>query len=390
MNMAQNIRNTENPDKIKNKINDIEYFFKNTLTPANKKAAIGWFCTYTPEELIIAGGFIPVRIFGRKKIIKSESYFPINFCPYIKSSWESLLAAVDNFRALIFTNSCDGMRRFFDIASKYLEKIPSYLLDAPHLKNRDAVNFFASNTGDLKKFIEKLNGKKIDNKEIEKAIKLINKRRKLLKEYSRIFNKLSHLIDISTYYKVMELSMISDPEIFMEDLERYLEFIGNIDKTSTKNGAGLQPDHSDYPAIMIIGNFIAEEKLWDMLSTMNLRLASEDLCTSNRYFEKQVETSDSKDLLESIAERYLNKPQCMRMADLSSKLAEIENTIVKNNIKGVIFITLKFCDNMLYSFPLLKQRLNDMEIPVLYLDIEYNNFSEGQVKTRVQAFLEML
>jgi benzoyl-CoA reductase/2-hydroxyglutaryl-CoA dehydratase subunit BcrC/BadD/HgdB len=80
----------------------------------------------------------------------------------------------------------------------------------------------------------------------------------------------------------------------------------------------------------------------------------------------------------------------MRMADLSSKLAEIENTIVKNNIKGVIFITLKFCDNMLYSFPLLKQRLNDMEIPVLYLDIEYNNFSEGQVKTRVQAFLEML
>ncbi len=184
--------------------------------------------------------------------------------------------------------------------------------------------------------------------------------------------------------------MISDPEIFMEDLEKYLVFIGNIDKASTKNGTSLKSDHSDYPAIMIIGNFIAEEKLWEMLSTMNLKLASEDLCTSNRYFEKQVETSDSEDLLKSIAERYLNKPQCMRMADLSSKLVEIENNIVKNNIKGVIFITLKFCDNMLYSFPLLKQRLNDMGIPVLYLDIEYNNFSEGQIKTRVQAFLEML
>ncbi len=388
--MTQDIRNTENLDKTINKINDIKYFFENTLTSTNKKAAIGWFCTYTPEELIIAGGFIPIRIFGRKKIIKSESYFPINFCPYIKSGWESLLADADNFRALIFTNSCDGMRRFFDIASKYLTRIPSYLLDVPHLKNKDSQDFLASNISDMKMFIERLNGKKIDKKEIENAVKLINKKRKLLKEYSGIFNKSPHLIDIPTYYKVMELSMISDPEIFIDDLERYLVFIGNIDKTNTKNEISLQPDHRNSPEIMIIGNFIAEEKLWEMLSKMNLKLASEDLCTSNRYFEKQVVTDDNKDLLESIAERYLNKPQCMRMADLGSKLAEIENTIVKNDIKGVIFITLKFCDNMLYSFPLLKQRLNNIGIPVLYLDIEYNNFSEGQVKTRVQAFLEML
>jgi len=388
--MTQDIRNTENLDKTINKINDIKYFFENTLTSTNKKAAIGWFCTYTPEELIIAGGFIPIRIFGRKKIIKSESYFPINFCPYIKSGWESLLADADNFRALIFTNSCDGMRRFFDIASKYLTRIPSYLLDVPHLKNKDSQDFLASNISDMKMFIERLNGKKIDKKEIENAVKLINKKRKLLKEYSGIFNKSPHLIDIPTYYKVMELSMISDPEIFIDDLERYLVFIGNIDKTNTKNEISLQPDHRNSPEIMIIGNFIAEEKLWEMLSKMNLKLASEDLCTSNRYFEKQVVTDDNKDLLESIAERYLDKPQCMRMADLGSKLAEIENTIVKNDIKGVIFITLKFCDNMLYSFPLLKQRLNNIGIPVLYLDIEYNNFSEGQVKTRVQAFLEML
>ncbi len=143
-------------------------------------------------------------------------------------------------------------------------------------------------------------------------------------------------------------------------------------------------------AIMIIGNFIAEEKLWEMLSTMNFKLASEDLCISNRYFEKQVEPDNNTDLLESIAERYLNKPQCMRMADMGSKLAEIENNIIKNNIRGIIFISLKFCDNMLYSFPLLKQKLNEMGVPVLYLEIEYNNFSEGQLKTRVQAFLEML
>ncbi|MDD5622259.1 MAG: 2-hydroxyacyl-CoA dehydratase family protein [Actinomycetota bacterium] len=388
--MTQDIRDTDNFDKTRKKINDIKFFFGNTLTSENKKAAIGWFCTYTPEELIIAGGFVPVRIFGRKKIIKSESYFPINFCPYIKSGWESLLADADNLKAIIFTNSCDGMRRFFDIASKYLDGIPSYLLDVPHLKNRDSRDFFTGNMDDMKKFIEKLKGEKINEEEIENAVKLINKKRKLLKEFSNIFYKSPDLIEIPAYYKVMELSMISDPEIFLDDLEKYLGFIGSIDKTSTKNGISLQPDQRNSPSIMIIGNFIAEDKLWEMLSKMNLKLASEDLCTSNRYFVKQVVTGDNKDLMESIAERYLNKPQCMRMADPGSKLAEIENVIIKNHIKGVIFITLKFCDNMLYSFPLLKQRLNNMGIPVLYLDIEYNNFSEGQIKTRVQAFLEML
>ena len=381
------LKEQEITNTIKSKINTTEDFFINTLSSANNRAAVGWFCTYTPEELITAGGFIPVRILGRKKIIKSESYFPINFCPYIKSSWESLLANTGNFKALIFTNSCDGMRRFFDIASRYLDNIPSYLLDVPHLKSKDSVDFFASNISDMKIFIEKLNGKKINEEEIENAVKLINKKRRVLKEYSRIFSKLSHLIYISTYYKVMELSMVSEPGIFIDDLEKYLKFIGEV---STENEISSQSNYKDSPAIMIIGNFIAEEKLWEMLSAMNFKLASEDLCISNRYFEKQVEPDNNTDLLESIAERYLNKPQCMRMADMGSKLAEIENNIVKNNIRGVIFISLKFCDNMLYSFPLLKQKLNEMGVPVLYLEIECNNFSEGQLKTRVQAFLEML
>jgi benzoyl-CoA reductase/2-hydroxyglutaryl-CoA dehydratase subunit BcrC/BadD/HgdB len=80
----------------------------------------------------------------------------------------------------------------------------------------------------------------------------------------------------------------------------------------------------------------------------------------------------------------------MRMADLGLKLKEIENSIIKNHVEGIIFISLKFCDTVLYSFPLLKERLNQMGIPVLYLEMEYDNFSEGQLKTRIEAFLEML
>jgi len=385
--MIQDSKSRVDLDILKNKINDISAFFENTLSSTDNRPLVGWFCTYTPEELIVAGGFIPVRIFGRKKIIKSESYFPINFCPYIKSSWESLLSGADNFKAVIFTNSCDGMRRFFDTTNKYLKDTPSYLLDVPHLRGAGSIDFFANNIGNMKRFIENLNGKKISRREIENAVSLINRKRKLLKKYSRIFTKLPELISISSYFKVMELSMISAPEIFADDLERYLKFIM---EAGAENITKLQPNYKNTPAIMIIGNFITEEKLWGMLSAMNLKLASDDLCISSRYFEKQIELGDDSDFLNLIAERYLNKPQCMRMADLGLKLKEIENNIIKNNIEGVIFISLKFCDTTLYSFPLLKQKLNQLGIPALYLEIEYNNFSEGQLKTRVQAFLEML
>jgi len=61
-----------------------------------------------------------------------------------------------------------------------------------------------------------------------------------------------------------------------------------------------------------------------------------------------------------------------------------------NNIQGIIFISLKFCDTVLYSFPFIRKEFARMKIPVLYLELEYNNFPEGQVKTRMQAFLEMI
>jgi len=208
-----------------------------------------------------------------------------------------------------------------------------------------------------------------------------------MENFSRIFRKFPNLINISTYYRIMELSMTSEPNTFTDDLEKYVEL---IEESTGKNKTILKADKEASPRIMIIGNFITEEKLWNMLSAMKLKLASDDLCNSSRYFKNQVDTNSSPDLFSSLARRYLNKPSCMRMADLGLKLKEIEDTVTDNSIKGIIFISLKFCDTVLYSFPLLKERFNRMGIPVLYLEMEYNNFSEGQLKTRVQAFLEML
>lgn len=80
----------------------------------------------------------------------------------------------------------------------------------------------------------------------------------------------------------------------------------------------------------------------------------------------------------------------MRMGDLGIKLDEIKNSISENKVKGVIFISQKFCDNTLLFYPLLRQELNGLKIPSLFLEIEHKNLSAGQIKTRIQAFLEII
>jgi len=388
--MIQDSREPINNYTLRQKINDTKAAFRKTLSSKKNNRSIGWLCTYAPEELITAGGYRPVRIFGNKKYNNAESYFPINFCPYLKASWSSILSESSNFDAIIFTTSCDGMRRLYDTVNTYLSKIPSYILDIPRINNKSSIDFFSNNLGGLSGFIENLEGKKINNNNLRDAIELVNYKRKLLGKFSNIFSKSSNLVDISTYYRVMKLSMTSESDIFIEDLDRYIKLIENTKKVYLKNNSELHVNYENKPNVMIIGNFVNEEKLWDMLSSLGCKLATDDLCTSSRYFEKQIKLDNNSSLLNSIAYRYINKPQCMRMSDLGSKLKEIENKIRTNYIKGVIYISLKFCDTMLYGFPLLKQRLNELNIPTLYLEIEYNNFSEGQVKTRTQAFLEML
>ena len=200
----------------------------------------------------------------------------------------------------------------------------------------------------------------------------------------------------------MELSTSSQVNDFISDFEKFIDSLSR--KENTKPGPSGEPTTSkdnNIPEIMIIGNLITEEKLWDMLSSIDLRLVSDDLCISSRYYTRLVDngsheqvnssTRQEKDkLFRAISDRYLGKPHCMRMADMGAKVAEIEKKVKEDNVRGVIFISLKFCDTMLYSFPLIKQALGKLKIPVLYLEIEYNNFSVGQVKTRTQAFLEML
>jgi len=365
-----------------NRKNSVDDYFQPGGKEAGNQKRIGWFCTYVPEEIMLAGGFEPVRLMGEKRLRTSESYFPINFCPYLKSGWESLMGPRENLAAAVFTNSCDGMRRLYDMAEYYLQDTPLFMLDVPRNTYPDSVDFYSLQLKKMLGFIEGLKGSSIDEEDLLHAAEICDRKRSRLQELSGSFFREGGGIDIPDYYRLMELSATAGTEAFLEGIDDLMD-----------NVAAAGNDNSGGPRVMIVGNFITEEKLWHMFSELDMKIAADDLCISSRYYENTVGAGrgcSRKEILDLLAKRYLHKPACMRMAHTGAKLEEIKAKVRDRGIQGVIFISLKFCDTMLYSFPLVRKEMAGMKVPVLYLEIEYNNFSEGQLKTRTQAFLEML
>lgn len=105
---------------------------------------IGYFCSYTPVELIRAAGFHPVRIKGSEQESSAANEMLCgNICPYIKAVVDQKINGnLEDFKGMVFVNSCDGMRRLYDAWVKLDEgkKSFNYILDIP--KNTDDAAVF--------------------------------------------------------------------------------------------------------------------------------------------------------------------------------------------------------------------------------------------------------
>jgi benzoyl-CoA reductase/2-hydroxyglutaryl-CoA dehydratase subunit BcrC/BadD/HgdB len=115
----------------------------------------------------------------------------------------------------------------------------------------------------------------------------------------------------------------------------------------------------------------------------------DDFCTGSRYFEGEI--TDNRQLLAGIADRYRERMVCpAKHMDLKRRGAHLVDLVKKHKADGVIFVLLKFCDPHAFDYPYMKQMLDAAGIPSLLVEIEDQQISPGQVRTRFEAFMEML
>ncbi|MBM4054240.1 MAG: hypothetical protein FJ264_06110 [Planctomycetes bacterium] len=341
---------------------------------------IGYFCSYTPVEIIHAAGFHPVRIKGAEKdSCSANEVLCGNICPYIKAVTDRKIeGSLENFKGMVFVNSCDGMRRLYDAWVKMDEgkKTFNYMLDIPKNVDDAAVFYYASL---LRKFKEKLESYftlKILPDDINRSIVTYNSVRE---KVGQCLQKYWNGYIAQSGYEMFSL-LKKGVNVVPEKFNAYLTHL-------MKQGENIR-DTREIPRLFIWGSIMENEKIMKIIEDAGAKVVAEDLCNGSRYFDAAVSISEEPIL--SIAKRYIKRNPCSRMENIYERINKALTIMQEKSIHAAIYHTLKFCDHNLLDYPMIKKTFHEKNIPLLHLNCDYSLSSEGQIKTRVEAFLEQL
>jgi benzoyl-CoA reductase/2-hydroxyglutaryl-CoA dehydratase subunit BcrC/BadD/HgdB len=345
--------------------------------PAGKK--IGLACSYIPEELILAAGMEPVHIRGLADTVNtSHSYTCTNMCSYVENILESgLTHQYDDLSGIIFADSCDCMRRLYDLFSHYVKAPFSCMLEIPKNSNQSAISYFAGRLLDLKEVLESGFDVTISESDLTDAIGFMNSRRKLMNDIIE-GQKETPPRHTGTELLSALLSETTRPKRSAD---------ADLKKLAAK--PIIPPsDEPEKPRLMVVGNRIDRNPLFEMVENAGGAIVVPDSCCGLKHYSRRVDASLPP--YEAIARGYLTGPSCARMPGFEDRLERIKNLARDYRVCGIIYNRLKFCDYGMFETPQLERFLREAGIPLLILETDYTWQDTGRIRTRIEAFMEML
>ena len=351
-----------------------EQFLKNKTSPI-----IGWCNTYVPEEIILAFGITPYRIMGAPTSISlSKAYLCGNISGNVQSLLECALRGDYKFLdGMIIGASTDATKKLFDAWLRYAGTPFNHLFDIPKFIYEGVYKHYRESINSLVEEIEAHFGNKITESSLKEAILVCNKTRVLLTALSNLRKDNNPPISSLEMLEICKLAMVSDKRFFNTELESLL---AKIKITDIKNSAYR---------ILLTGSFQDQPWLLESIEENNALVVCEDLCTGLRYYTGLVD--EDVEPIEAITKRYIEKkPPSATLVSIDQRADFIFKLINEFKIDGVVYHILKFDDPYLFEFPDMKEFLESKFIPMLRIETEYTTSTMGQVKTRLQAFIETL
>ncbi len=338
---------------------------------------IGLFCPYTVEELIDASGFTPVRLIPQEPTMRyADAYLPGTLCSYLRHIVDMGAAGeLGRFRSIIINHSCDGARRTCDVFKKYVPDVDVFFVDTPKKNDPNAMRYFRREIDRMKAYLEGLAGAGITDTTLTSSIVRYNENRELL---HRIYEARANdpgVMDIRTLIRILTLNSVCPKQTANRMLS---DMLGSMVSGQRRNGK----------RVFVSGNIFDALPLLQYIEEYGGVVTGDDFCFGGRYFP--VTVSEEEESLDALVRRYLFRVPCGRMTNFKERIDYILEQVQKTGSTGVVYTSLKFCDNFLVDFPLVRERLDGLNIPSLFLESEYFSLKSGQVRTRIEAFLERL
>lgn len=342
---------------------------------------IGSLPIYLPEEIIDAAGALPVYLWGGKtEIERANAHLQGFSCSIVRAVLEYGLKGsfhmVDGF---VFPSTCDHIQNTSDIWSKVFPEIAKFDLVYPaNRQSKGAATYLVELYQEFQQWLEKLTGASITEERLVDSIRVYNHHRELLYRLRLLRAKRPESLTGREMASLVKVGLFIPKREYNAKLEELLPWL----ETRT---AKARPQ-----ARLVLTGILAEpEEILEIIEQLGGGVVADDLALGARLHRQKVQ--ETGNALESLAQRHLQLGPCSTLFDeRKPRGAFLRRLVDETQADAVVFINMKFCEVEEFDYPVLKKEMDEAGIPLLFLEVEQQMSSFGQIRTRLQAFMEML
>jgi benzoyl-CoA reductase/2-hydroxyglutaryl-CoA dehydratase subunit BcrC/BadD/HgdB len=350
---------------------------------ASGKPVVGYFCAYTPPELLLAAGALPLRFRGAGSDDSElgDAYLSGRLCTFVRHVVSLVLdGGYDFLDGQVSLNTCDHVRRASDVFVKKSRIAFHGFLSVPRSPRESLFPYYVS---ELRKLWEQLCqhlGTEVDPEALRAAIAAYDAVRERLRALDAFRTGDEVRLSGADALAVHIAAQILPPAVALASLDALLDSLPK-----------KPPLPRPRARLLLLGAELDEPDYVRAIESVGALVVADELCFGSRWVVSPIDPSSS-DPLEALARAYFFRPSCARMmGDFPQRWARLQQRAKSARVDGVVFQRLLFCDpwgadqhNLMY------REKGSGGPPVLYLTREYGTVPTGQLRTRMQAFLERL
>jgi benzoyl-CoA reductase/2-hydroxyglutaryl-CoA dehydratase subunit BcrC/BadD/HgdB len=355
------------------------------------KKVIGSFCVFVPEEIVRAADATLVGLctgadFAMEEV---EKLLPRNTCSLIKSAFGFKLAKVcpyfESADMIVGENTCDGKKKSYETLGGLVKRL--YVMDLPQTKSVQGRALFKAEYMHFMEAVEELTGVKIDAARLKKGIDIVNNKRRALHRLNSL--RKADPVPISGLD-----ALLTNQVYFYDDPGRYTKSVNalcdELEKRVEK-GQGVFPKGA--PRVLLSGCPMAVPnwKVPWIIESSGATIVGEESCVGERGTRNLVDGSGNsvEELMEAIVDRYF-QVDCAIFTPNPDRLGHAKEMFKTYGADGVIHYSLQFCQPYIMESMPFERSLEENEIPALRIETDYSMEDVGQLKTRIEAFIEQL
>jgi len=358
---------------------------------AQGRIVVGSYCTFVPEELVLAVDGVAVGLcagaeFGFEA---AETLLPRNTCSLIKSVFGFKLGRVcpylESCDIVVGENTCDGKKKAYEILAPLVKDF--YVMDMPQVKSEMGRKLLRE---EYRKFMAKLemeSGKEITPASLKRGIEIVNEKRKAMLRLNALRAADPTPISGLDALLINQVFFHDDPVRFTDSVNKICDEL----EIRVKDHTGVAPKGTTRLIVSGCPMAVPNWKVPMLIESSNAVIVGEESCVGERSTRwlTDVKGSTIDEMLDAIVDRYFNI-DCAIFTPNPSRVNHVKEMVKDLHANGVIHYSLQFCQPYIIESNPVEKELEKSHIPTLRLETDYSQEDTGQLKTRIEAFVERL